>query len=287
MAGLSARWTIPEIPNAEREAHLTLPEKTLVVVKWWYSRAPLKGCVDITVSSVRRNLIDHVQVDLDGVKLQQALNCMDGIQDFDMAIAALQTIRGIFALEPQLPQELKRQEAKLPFERLGGAEFNENRRCRYKLWRILSDRAGGDCVFIGLNPSLADEDREDPTVKRMMRYARDWGCVRMFVTNVVPLITPYPERLKKNEWTQSDIENNVRAIIDVSMNAKHVICCWGNHGSMRKVKPTRMHIEQALLMRGVTLSCLSINKGGQPKHPLYCKASLKPLLYKAPAVEEM
>jgi hypothetical protein len=30
-------------------------------------------------------------------------------------------------------------------------------------------------AFIGLNPSTADEAKDDPTVRRCLRFAFDWG----------------------------------------------------------------------------------------------------------------
>ena len=54
--------------------------------------------------------------------------------------------------------------------------------------------------------------------------------------------------------------------------AELVVCAWGNHGNISKRAPT--FLEWA---SGVSnLHCLDINKGGQPKHPLYVPANLPP-----------
>ena len=39
-------------------------------------------------------------------------------------------------------------------------------------------------MFIGLNPSIADENEDDPTTRRCMRYAGSWGFGGLIVTNL-------------------------------------------------------------------------------------------------------
>lgn len=39
-------------------------------------------------------------------------------------------------------------------------------------------------MFIGLNPSTADETQDDPTVRRCIRYAQSWGYGALYMTNI-------------------------------------------------------------------------------------------------------
>ena len=57
-----------------------------------------------------------------------------------------------------------------------GAILSRNRLYRYVLWREWDARKG-TCVFIGLNPSTADETVDDPTLRRCINFAKDWDMV--------------------------------------------------------------------------------------------------------------
>lgn len=52
-----------------------------------------------------------------------------------------------------------------------------------------------------------------------------------------------------------------------------LVCCWGNHGThrLRSFEVTRM-----LHAHRVTLHHLGPNAGGEPKHPLYLRATTEP-----------
>ena len=50
------------------------------------------------------------------------------------------------------------------------AKFSGCRTYRYALWRVW-DQSNPYVMFIGLNPSTADETEDDPTVIRCMNYA--------------------------------------------------------------------------------------------------------------------
>lgn len=64
-----------------------------------------------------------------------------------------------------------------------GAEFSPCRRYRYVLWRTW-DPAAGSVNFIGLNPSTADEQVDDPTIRCCIGFARDWGYGGLVMTNL-------------------------------------------------------------------------------------------------------
>lgn len=52
------------------------------------------------------------------------------------------------------------------------AYFSKDRVYRYDLWRQW-DASRGYAMFVGLNPSTADEDNDDPTVRRCIGYDRE------------------------------------------------------------------------------------------------------------------
>ena len=64
--------------------------------------------------------------------------------------------------------------------------FSPCRRYRYTLWRdwnpLLPDNVYA--MFIGLNPSTADETNDDPTIRRCINFAKSWGCDSFCMTNI-------------------------------------------------------------------------------------------------------
>ncbi len=73
------------------------------------------------------------------------------------------------------------------------AYLSEDRRYRYSLTRLIADpqygclgedERGGTVTFVGLNPSTADETTDDPTIRRCIRFAREWGFDRLKMVNL-------------------------------------------------------------------------------------------------------
>ena len=63
------------------------------------------------------------------------------------------------------------------------ATFSDDRVHRYALWRIW-DESLPKVLFIGLNPSTATETKNDPTIRRCMGYAKDWGYGGYIMGNI-------------------------------------------------------------------------------------------------------
>jgi len=129
-------------------------------------------------------------------------------------------------------------------------------------------------LFIGLNPSRADGLREDPTLRRLVGFARGWGFGTLEVMNLFGRIAASPALLRRCEdpvGTPNDgwIRSRLRA-----QRAPVVWLGWGNEGAWRG----RDREVLALLENGrATLACVGHTGAGHPRHPLYCPASL-PLL---------
>ena len=54
---------------------------------------------------------------------------------------------------------------------------------RYDLWRVWDSQKENVC-FIGLNPSTADENKDDPTIRRCMAFAMAWGYGSLCMLNL-------------------------------------------------------------------------------------------------------
>lgn len=60
-----------------------------------------------------------------------------------------------------------------------GAKFSECRKFRYALWRIWDDKLP-KVMFIGINPSKADESEPDNTITKVCKIAKNNGYGSIF-----------------------------------------------------------------------------------------------------------
>src|SRR5438105_7106500 len=151
---------------------------------------------------------------------------------------------------------------------LSGAKFSSCRRWRYLLWRRWDERKPV-ANFLMLNPSTADEFKLDPSCTRARVYAEQWGYGGLIVTNVFGWRATDPAEMKAAHDPVG--RGNDAAILRAAREAAIVVCAWGNHGA---------HLERSKkilqLLKDVDLHVLKMNGGGEPAHPLYLRAALKP-----------
>ncbi|KKK60749.1 hypothetical protein LCGC14_3021250 [marine sediment metagenome] len=153
-------------------------------------------------------------------------------------------------------------------EGISGALFSdENRRFRYALWRIWQPD-GDKLLFIGLNPSTANDVKDDPTIRRLIRFAKSWGFGGLFAGNLFSLVTADPAVL----WFSSSKEEvngpNDIALKQMSGLSRKVMVGWGNQGIYAGTRP-----EEVLALIGQPVFCIKRTKEGQPFHPLYMPLS--------------
>ena len=146
-----------------------------------------------------------------------------------------------------------------------GAEFSRCRNYRYALWRIW-DKNKPIVMFIGLNPSSANESCDDPTIRRVKRFAFDWGFGGVYMMNLFAYVTPYPEELKK---CVDSLGDNNSWLKKINLKCDKTIFAWGsfNEATERAKEVVEMFDGYALV----------INKNGTPRHPLYVKADIEPV----------
>lgn len=146
-----------------------------------------------------------------------------------------------------------------------GAKFNDDRTHRYALWRIWNPDKPL-IMFIGLNPSTANETEPDPTINRVTRFAFDHKFGGLYMMNLFSMVTPFPVEL------QADVDpENDRWLEKVSLVCKVVCFAWGAFGEA----PGRYAIRERaaeMIRRYPGAHCLGRTKFGSPKHPLYLPA---------------
>lgn len=72
------------------------------------------------------------------------------------------------------------------------ADFSACGTYRYALRKIWLP-AAPQVLFIGLNPSTADEKSDDPTIRRCLGFARSWGYGGLIVANLFAYRTTAPQ----------------------------------------------------------------------------------------------
>jgi len=75
------------------------------------------------------------------------------------------------------------------------AKFSACRKYRYALWRNW-DESKPYAMIIGLNPSTADENKNDPTITRCINFATSWGYGGVCVTNLFAYCATVPSDMK-------------------------------------------------------------------------------------------
>ena len=145
------------------------------------------------------------------------------------------------------------------------ASFSSCRKYRYSLSRIW-DKQKKFVLFIGLNPSTADEEVDDPTIRRCSGYAQKWGYGGFIMVNLFAYRTTLPSNLKKVKYPVGS--ENDKYIVKLSKKADITVAAWGNNGNLYSR-------DKQILSLVPNLMCLKINKSGQPAHPLYLNKDLK------------
>lgn len=148
------------------------------------------------------------------------------------------------------------------------ARFSECRRYRYELWRKW-DNSKPYAMFIGLNPSTADEAIDDPTIRRCIAFSKSWGFGSLCMTNLFAFRATDPEVMKSESFPIGGHENDL-ALRSLADGAGVVVAAWGVHGT---------HLDRAAAVMKMLpkLHCLGLSKDGHPRHPLYMRSDCKPI----------
>lgn len=162
-----------------------------------------------------------------------------------------------------------------------GAIFDQTRVYRYALWRewnplFISGDFPQYVLFICLNPSTADEAKNDPTIRRCIAYARQWGYSALVMANLFAHRATVPQTLLcVSDPIGPENDAHLKTLAE---RAELTVAAWGGHCST----PARAQKVQPLLS-GRTV-CLGLTKSGAPLHPLYVKkeAVLQPFIGETP-----
>lgn len=147
-----------------------------------------------------------------------------------------------------------------------GAVISECGLYRYRLWRIWDD-SKPLCMFVMHNPSTADAQEDDPTIRRCVGFAKSWGYGGIYIGNLSPYRATKPtEMLKVDLSTLCPIENIMHTNEMSRLCSMHIFA-YGNpiiKDLLPEIWDDRWHY-------------LKLTKSRNPYHPLYLKSDLKPI----------
>jgi len=139
---------------------------------------------------------------------------------------------------------------------------------RYQLGRTWDD--GPIARFIMLNPSTADAEVDDPTIRRCIAFAKREHAGAISVVNLFAFRATKPaDMMKAQDPVGPENNNHLREWVGHEFGfSKLVIAAWG-------ASPFAAKRFKQIRERGVLETkywrCLGKTKMGGPQHPLYIK----------------
>ena len=138
---------------------------------------------------------------------------------------------------------------------------------RYLLTRIW-DTSLPIVVFVMLNPSTADGEKDDPTIRRCIGFAQRWGLGGLAVCNLFAYRATKPKDLADAYGAGIDIAGplNRTWVQALTGQAHMVVAAWGSSGGTKIQKLVKEQAQDYL--EGINAVCLGRSRNGQPRHPL-------------------
>ena len=127
-------------------------------------------------------------------------------------------------------------------------------------------------AFILLNPSTADERKDDPTVARCRRFAVAWGFGEVIILNAFAFRATDPKDMKACPQPVGEENDAVilKTLTAIQACGGQVVCGWGNHGKFLE----RGQAVRTLLRDQSGVMGFPKTKLGEPSHPLYLPKSV-------------
>jgi hypothetical protein len=119
-------------------------------------------------------------------------------------------------------------------------------------------------LFVMLNPSTADADSDDATIRKCMGFARRWNCTDLAVVNLFALRATDPAELRAHSdaiGTGND-QFIYEAVLWHRERRAAIVAAWGAHPF---VKARARHVLRSF----GPFECLGVTADGSPRHPLY------------------
>ena len=140
---------------------------------------------------------------------------------------------------------------------LRGSKFSDCGKYRYALWRVW-DEGKPTALCIGLNPSTANSEKDDATIRQLLDRLGYLGYGSFYMCNLYGLISSKPSKLFEVSDAQGD---NVEWLLKIHERVNDVIFCWGNFKGI----DYRAKIVIGMFPHA---KCFGRTRNGRPIHPL-------------------
>ncbi len=162
--------------------------------------------------------------------------------------------------------------------------FSPCRRYRWWLKRRINNNVKRTLVFIGLNPSVATAKKDDHTMRRLTRFASDWGYGSLIVINLFAWITKYPKELQDCSFPIGYENDEVLALFGSRWSKNSSWDLWLGWGVGGKYKGRNIEVmisleklrirREKVFPKASGLMVIGWTANGYPLHPLYAPKDL-------------
>ena len=145
-----------------------------------------------------------------------------------------------------------------------GAELSPDGLYRYTLTREWDD---GRCVaWLMFNPSTADADQDDATIRKCVGFSKFWGYGRLVVVNLFAIRSRDPKSVARVVDPIGPL--NDYWIKEATSECREVVCAWGCSEHIPPKFAGRINHVTDLIPEHVPTVCLGRRNDGSPRHPL-------------------
>ena len=147
-----------------------------------------------------------------------------------------------------------------------GAIVSKCGQFRYRLWRRWKD-GSRVAVFIMLNPSTADGEKDDATIRKCVGFADRMGCNGIEIINLFAYRATKPsDRKAAGYLVGPDNYSHIRAVLNTYSD--NVICAWGANARCPAGAAQVSSVMQMLSDGFFACYALKKSPDGTPHHPL-------------------
>lgn len=141
----------------------------------------------------------------------------------------------------------------------------------YRYWLKRTWALGPRVCWVMLNPSTADANLDDPTIRRCIGFSKSWGYGSLIVVNLWALRATDPRELLTADDPYGP--DNAEAVELAINGSELMVAAWGTFVA-RMTRRSARRIEPEAMARDalVDARCLGRTKSGHPRHPLYVRA---------------